>query len=285
MRSKIQYVMRWPEGKPKALTLSYDDGVDTDIKLIEIMKKYGIKGTFNINSGLYSPEGSVREPDQIHFRLPKSVVEKAYDKSVCEIACHTQEHGFLEKLPKEVALDEVLQDRKNLEKLFNCQVRGLAYPYGTYNNEVIELLKLCGIAYARTVKSTFSFNIPENWLELNPTCHHKAEELNELTEKFIYTEQKDIVTPYLFYLWGHSYEFRADNNWDLIENFCNKVSNKADVWYATNIEVYNYVTAFNQLQFDANFTRVYNPTATDVWILINENSKSLKIPAGKEIIF
>ena len=42
--------MLFPGGKQKALTLSYDDGVQQDIRFIEILDKYGIKCTFNINS-------------------------------------------------------------------------------------------------------------------------------------------------------------------------------------------------------------------------------------------
>lgn len=38
-------------GKKKAVTFSFDDGVTQDIRLIEIFNKYGLKGTFNLNSG------------------------------------------------------------------------------------------------------------------------------------------------------------------------------------------------------------------------------------------
>jgi len=61
--------MLFPNGKIKAVTLSYDDGVEQDIRLIEIMKKYGLKGTFNINSGLYAPEDIVYPSNQIHRRM------------------------------------------------------------------------------------------------------------------------------------------------------------------------------------------------------------------------
>ena len=58
--------MRFPGGKKKALTLSYDDGVEQDIRLIDIMKKNGLKGTFNLNSGCYAPEGTVYPAGTIH---------------------------------------------------------------------------------------------------------------------------------------------------------------------------------------------------------------------------
>ena len=34
--------LRFPEGKAKALTLSYDDGVEQDVKLLKIMQQYGL---------------------------------------------------------------------------------------------------------------------------------------------------------------------------------------------------------------------------------------------------
>ena len=51
----------------------------------------------------------------------------------------------------------------------------------------------------------------------------------------------------LFYLWGHSYEFDNNNNWDHIEKICEKLANRDDIWYATNMEIYEYVTAYNSL--------------------------------------
>lgn len=277
--------MRWPNGLPKALTLSYDDGVDTDYRLIEIMKKHNIKGTFNINSGLYAKEDAVREPNQIHFRVSKSEVSRLYNNEFCEVACHTVDHCFLDLVSSEEATYQVLMDRRNLEKQFGYQIRGMAYPFGTYNEKVIDILKFCGISYCRTVNSTLSFDIPKNWLVLDPTCHHNHEKLNELKDKFLNTEASKIKTPFLFYLWGHSYEFRRDNNWELIEHFCEEVSNKDDIWYATNIEIYNYVKAFEQLQFSADFMSVYNPTATDLWLIFNDNKNVTKIPAGKTVKF
>lgn len=45
-------MIMFPDGKKKALTLSYDDGVEQDRRLVEILNRYGIKATFNINSGV-----------------------------------------------------------------------------------------------------------------------------------------------------------------------------------------------------------------------------------------
>ena len=40
--------MKYPGFREKAVTVSYDDGTVYDKKLIEIMKNYGIAGTFNV---------------------------------------------------------------------------------------------------------------------------------------------------------------------------------------------------------------------------------------------
>lgn len=88
-------IMRFPGNLGKALTLSYDDGVEQDVKLIELAKKYGIKGTFNLNSGLYPPEDITYAPGTIHRRMPKSKVSKIYSESGWEVATHGYTHPSL----------------------------------------------------------------------------------------------------------------------------------------------------------------------------------------------
>ena len=100
--------MRFPGGKSKALTLSYDDGVEQDIRLIEIMQKNGLKGTFNINSGLYAPEGKVYPEGTIHRRMTKSQVIDLYTDSGMEVAVHGLTHPFLEQLSEAVCTYEVM---------------------------------------------------------------------------------------------------------------------------------------------------------------------------------
>ena len=175
----------FPDGKEKALTLSYDDGVDTDIRFIELLEKFNIKCTFNINSGCFSPEGSVRSEGQVHFRLPESEVKKVYDNPLCEVATHGFTHPFLDRQPTAQCMLEILKDRQTLEKLFGRIIRGHAYPYGTYNDNVVDILKQAGIVYARTTESHHSFKIPTDWLRMGATCHHNDPELMTLPDKFV----------------------------------------------------------------------------------------------------
>ena len=92
-------IMRFPGGLPKALTLSYDDGVEQDEKLIEIAEKYGLKGTFNINSGCFPPEDVAYAPGTIHRRMPLERLKEVYAKSSWEIAAHAYTHASLVGLP------------------------------------------------------------------------------------------------------------------------------------------------------------------------------------------
>ena len=254
--------MRFPNGKAKALTLSYDDGVEQDIRLIQIMNQNGLKGTFNLNSGVYADEDKVYEPGYIYRRMTKQQVTEVYGKSGQEVAVHSLTHPFLEQLPIDRCTYEITKDRENLENQFHTMVRGMAYPFGTYSDEVVESLKSAGIAYARTVISTEDFRLPADWLRLTATCHHRNEKLMQLAHQFV--EDTPNRTPWLFYLWGHSYEFDEQNNWDIIEGFAEYIGDKDDIWYATNIEIYNYIKSYEQLQFSIDGNRVYNPTAMDV---------------------
>lgn len=256
--------MCYPGGLHKALTLSYDDGVEQDKRLIEIMVKYGLKGTFNINSGCYAPEGTVYAPGTIHRRMTEDEVSKLYTANGMEVATHGYTHPFLNRIPTQVVSGEILDDKRALEKQFGGVVRGHAYPFGAFNETVKRILKDNGIVYARTVRSTHWFNIPEDWLELDPTCHHDDPMLFELCDRFL-SMDGDWGYPQMFYLWGHAYEFEANNNWERIEEFAKKMSGKDNIWYATNGEIYNYLEACKALRFSADVTRVENPTCVDIW--------------------
>ncbi len=270
--------MRLKDGKSKVLTLSYDDGVVQDIRLISILNKHGLKGTFNINTGTYLPESEEREV--YYGRMKRSEAIELYKDSGHEVAVHALTHPFLEKLSGAEVIKEIVEDRSNIERDYKTIARGMAYPFGTYNSSVIEILKNCGICYSRTVKSTESFKFPENWLELNPTCHHINEKLMSLAKQFV-EEQPRHNQCWMFYLWGHSYEFDNDDNWEIIEEFAEYTGGKDDIWYATNIEVYDYVKAYESLQVSYDKNIIHNPTATDVWVC--ENEKVFVIKGGETV--
>ena len=260
--------IRFPNGRAKALTLSYDDGVREDDRLIDIMQQYGLRGTFNLNTGRYLTEEqaeAVQKPYGIH--KTEAQASEAYAKDGIEPAVHGYSHPFMARLPMPQLTYEVVKDREALERQFGRVVRGLAYPYGSYSDDTVAVLRACGIAYARTTQSTEKFDIPTDWLRMPATCHHNSVRLAELTERFVEGQPKKNENGWLFYLWGHSYEFARDDNWNVIEQFAARVGGRDDVWYATNIEVYEYVESYRRLVFSLDCSRVENPSAQTVWFL------------------
>ena len=255
--------MRFPKGRAKALTLSYDDGTEQDIRLIRIMNQNGLKGTFNLNSGRFAPEGTVYPPEEFHRKMTVRQVKEVYTDSGHEVAVHGLTHPFLEKLPESMAMWELLKDRENLENTFRTIVRGMAYPFGTCNDTVVECLKKAGLVYGRTTISSHSFDIPADWFRLQATCHHNDPELMPLVRKFI--EEMPAREPWMFYLWGHSFEFETGDNWEVIEEFAAFAGGHEDVWYATNIQLHDYVQAYRRLEFSVDGRQVYNPTVTELF--------------------
>ncbi len=259
---------RFPGNTRKILTMSYDDGKTPDRRLVDIFNKYGIRGTFHINSGYL-------DNDRLD-RISASEVKELYRGH--EISTHGYTHQSLGITPREMVLAETIKDRLALEELAGYPVRGMSYPNGLYNDETIAILKSCGIEYCRVVETTGTFKMPDDFMRWQGTCHHK-QNLIELGRAFL--EQPYKNRPHLMYVWGHANEFDKDNNWDLIEEFCSMMSNKEDIWYATNIEIVDYMNALKQLRFSADLSMVYNPTAMD--IVISKNGEPVYIPAGSQI--
>lgn len=258
------YLMRYPNGKAKALTLSYDDGVYSDIRFIETIDRYGLKATFNLNGGCFLSEDEVT--DSPTRRLTKKEAIALYTNCGHEIACHGYTHKHATDLPRDAVAYEFLKDREVLENMFGRVIRGMAYAYGNHSDEVIDTVRATGIVYGRTTVSTHNFSLPKEWLALPATCHHRDAALMELAEQFATLAIRPFDTVRLFYVWGHTYEFVHADNWDVIEHFGEYIGNRDDIWYATNIEIYEYIEAYKSLVCSADMTRVYNPTATALWI-------------------
>lgn len=253
------------EGKHKALTMSYDDGRSEDRRLVEIFNRYGIKGTFHLNSGLDSKG-----------RIPKEEWKELYQGH--EISCHTVTHPTIARCPMEQVALQVLEDRRMLERAAGYPVRGMSYPNGSYNQEIVKLLSSIGIEYCRVVGDTDDFALPENFLTWKATCHHNHR-LLENGERFCALYKTQYL--YLMYVWGHSYEFTQDGNWGLIEEFCRMMGGREDIWYATNLEIVDYMKASRNLKFTVDGNLVYNPGAQSIWIQADE--KILEIPGGATV--
>ena len=243
-------------GKHKALTLSYDDGKLQDRRLAALFNQHGIKATFNLNSGIWDRDDARIKPEE----MPE--LYRGH-----EIACHTVTHPTIARCPLPEVAEEVLADRRALEAITGYPVRGLAYPNGSVSEEITRLLPLCGIRYGRIVGNSESFALPEDPMRWKATCHHRHR-LLELGEEFRGLFKKQYL--YLMYVWGHSYEFDQQDNWELIEEFCRQMGGRDDIWYCTNIQFIDAMENFRRLQFAADNSFVYNPNADACWLRVND---------------
>ena len=225
------------DGKMKAVTFSYDDGITQDIRLIEMLNKYGLKCTFNLNSGRLGQTRTLEREGKtvLHNKISACDIRSVYQGH--EIAVHTVNHPDLTKLSDQKVADEVERDRIALSELAGYEVVGMAYPGGFADKRVAEVIRECtGIKYARTVVSTHSFEPQSDMLLFNPTCHQHAEfdKMFELAERFI---GLDASSPKVLYIWGHSFELDIHDTWDKLESFCRLISGKSDIFYGTNKEI------------------------------------------------
>ena len=220
-------------GKKKALTFSYDDGVQTDKRLIEIFDRYGMKGTFNISSALLDETKGWNEWKRGVRVTYIDATEAPQVYAGHEIAVHTAHHFDLTELSSNELETEIAGDKAALQALFDREVVGMAYPYGTYNDDVIAACERAGIRYSRTVEDTAAFTLPENPLRWGHTCHHNDAQLFTLADAFLNADPDELM---LFTVWGHSYEFDVDENWSRIEEFCRLMAHRDDIAYVTNRE-------------------------------------------------
>ena len=278
----MRYVfMRFPEGKGKCVTLSYDDARKSDIRLSNLLQKYGLKCTFNVTGEKFrSPKDNLTADE-----IKEYIIDRGH-----EVALHNYNHRASGTLRPIEGIREALENRIELEQEFDMIIRGMAYPdsgiqyfanpdytYEKVKNYLTEL----DIAYARTTAPDKSFNLPADWHNWKPTTHHDRDNPLELIDQFLSIDLSENVyvaarRSRLFYLWGHSFEFDNKNNWDHGEAVFKKLSGHDDIWYATNIEIYDYVQAYNSLVYSADGTRIYNPTLKTIWLDIDKKVYEIK---------
>ena len=213
----------------KSVTFSFDDGVKQDVQLVELFNKYGVKCTFNLNTGLANEKCRwvYKGVDVIHMN--KTDMLDLYKGH--EVAVHSLTHPFLEKLDEDKIYEQVYQDKCNLEDWYGEEVVGMAYPYGTYDERVLDIVKRCGIKYARTIQNTNEFTPQSDLLQFKANCCFTNPNLHEIIDRFLASEsnQKQVL-----YIWGHSYQLGVDMSWEDFENVCKKLTSAKDLVFETN---------------------------------------------------
>lgn len=240
----------------KYFTLSFDDGLEQDKRVLELMKKYGLKGTFNLNSGMFGLQGEVKGIGTFSFqdceagvrhhwpfsyishnRIPEDEIRDVYAEM--EIATHGYRHEPLGKVKEDLMYNSINRDKENLEHLTGKKILGHAYASGSTSPAVERHLKAKGYLYARAVFPSGSFEFPENPLNFRPSSSVIMGNTMKLVKKFLDAEADD--RDLLLYLWGHSYEMdygKGAASWDGLERLFATVAGREDIIYCTNSEAF-----------------------------------------------
>ena len=237
------------DGKPKKFfTLSFDDGITQDLRIIEILQKYDVKCiAFNINTGLYGANWewvgqAIGDPSIPHLRFTEEELRTGiYDGY--EVLVHTLNHPSLKNYDKSTAKlkKEIIKDADNIESITGVRPIGMAWPGGDteYTDKTIELvLANTDIRFARGTTSTYSFDLPEYFMKWMPTCSATDPRCLTLAQEFIDAECTEDM---LFYVWGHGYELDMYNGkgYETFEQLIKMISESEDIYLVTNTEFYN----------------------------------------------
>lgn len=257
----------YPGGKRRIVTFSYDDGSETDARLIELFNKYGVKSTFHLTGRRYI---GISDDEKEAFR-------RRYAGH--EVSCHTLQHGWTGRMPAQSVAIETIEDRKLIEGVFRTPVVGMSYPSGSFNDTAVNAMQAVGIVYARTGLSTQKFLLPEDFMRWHPTCHHR--DALALCDKYLRDIDSYWTHP-LFYIWGHSADCRTEADWEYMEKLVSTLAGNEKIWYATNIEIYRYMRAQREVVISVDETIFYNPTNIAVSVVRDRNTV-IDIPAGETI--
>ena len=226
----------YPNGKKKAFNITYDDGVLQDERFVELLNQYGIKGTFSLNSQLMQEEFSWIHPSGMQVtRLSIERARHLYEGH--EVASHTLTHPYMHALSDEELYRQMKEDKENLEKIFDKEVKGFAVPFDYYDERIAECAKACGFSYARKSECTLSFSPCSDAYHWKTGIYHIDTNLTNYVADFLNTDEELAVCQIV----GHSYDLDAENLWGTMELIFAAVSKCDDIWFCTNAELVDYL--------------------------------------------
>ena len=211
----------------------WDDGVNDDIRLIEILRQYGAKASFNLNPATHQAErsGGFNERwGKTIQRLAKSELQAVYEGFT--IANHTMTHPWPLKVSLDTWRHEVFDARKELQDWFQQPIHGFVYPFGQSDDATAAIVREAGHCYGRTTQSATPCVPVEDRMQQPSDCHFHSEQFWDL-----YDAAKASGCG-VFYFWGHSYELCTEAQWDAFDAKIARIANDPDVTWAELTDVF-----------------------------------------------
>lgn len=248
----------YPGGKAKAFNVTYDDGVMQDLRFVELMNRYGLKGTFNLNSELMRMGFIWTHPNGMEVkRLDPDTARWLYRGH--EIASHTLTHPYMHDLSEAELLRQLGEDKRNLEEWFDTEVAGFAVPFDFYSEAIADCARKCGFEYARMSEFSRCYTPCRNWYFWQTGFYHIEPGLTEFVDGFLKTGEELAVCQIV----GHSYDLDAEHLWETMEAILRRISGEPDLWSCTNLELVRYLKAMERADISEN--TIHNPTQTELW--------------------
>lgn len=248
----------YPGGKAKAFNITYDDGVLQDVRFIALMNKYGLKGTFNLNSALMETEFAWTHPNGMTVkRLPTTVVAELYQNH--EVASHTLTHPYLNQLTEQEIMHQMAKDKENLEQITGKPVLGFAGPFHHWNQMIADCAKNCGFEYARNAEERYCYEPPEEYYHWSAGTYHIMPGFRDFVAGFFQTP----VELALCQIVGHSYDLDAENMWQTMEAIMKQVSQDETILSMTNLELVRYLKAMSMATVTEDV--IHNPSDQPLW--------------------
>ena len=266
----------FPGGKAKAFNISYDDGVVQDIRFVELLNHYGLKGTFNLNYGLMRRNFTWQhECGMTVRRIPEEQVVSVYDGH--EIASHSYSHPYFDNAPEDEILGELGADKFFLEKLFGREVAGYATPFYYYSDLMANCVRHCGFEYARISEESNDYSIPEDFFRWRGSKFHWDQDLMDFVQGFLDTGEELALCQ----LVGHSYDLDVMDLWDTMEELCRRVSENNFVWAAAHIDILRYLRNMAKAKITDRY--IHNESGGKLWFLVDGNVICLN--PGEKLVF
>lgn len=264
----------YPGGKKKAFSITYDDGVYQDVRFVMLLNKYGLKGTFNLNSQLMEQEFKWQHESGLWVkRLPGELALHLYDGH--EVASHTLTHPYMEGLSEEHIMYELGHDRWQLEQLFGREVTGFALPFDYYSDTIARCAERLGFEYARCSEETYSYQPPEDYYHWAAGTYHVMPGFRGFVEGFFHTDEELALCQIV----GHSYDLDTMDMWQEMEEILRRAAEDEDVASMTNLELVRYLKAMRQAEISEK--HVLNKSEQMLWF--EAEGKIISLAPGEEI--
>ena len=197
-------------GSKKLFLLSFDDGTVYDRRFVELLNRYGIPCTFNLNSGLEDFVWYYEDRHPIRRQQLRETVDMYQGH---EIASHTLTHPLLTALAPPALAREVGEDCAALKDIFGLEDIGFGVPFTACGEREIRLIRKF-VRYIRLSAFSDSFALPEDPYHI--PIHGLYNDL-DIREKIALFAQSDLPVS-LFVMAGHSYEFEVNDHWEYMED-------------------------------------------------------------------